>query len=86
MRTIHKYQLPRPGSVQVIPTGGGPRPLTAQMQGDTAQIWIEVTPNGFSDVGVTVIGTGHEVPPIPWRYLATYQDGPFVWHVYVNTA
>jgi hypothetical protein len=59
--------------------------LTAQLQGGTAQLWVEVTPNGVSDLGVTVVGTGHDVPPPPWRYLSTYQDGASsVWHVYTN--
>jgi len=51
-------------------------------------IWAEIDPVGedmqtFVDVKIVTIGTGMSVPE-DGEWLKTYQDGPFVWHLYLT--
>lgn len=84
-KTIWKYGLQdafSPAGVR-LPLPEGARVLTVQVQpGNGAQLWAEVhseiqgPPRTFK-----IFGTGHEIPDNA-KYIATWQDTPFVWHLY----
>ena len=50
----------------------------------TSCIWFQVEPNKARvDFNVAVVGTGHPVPT-DGVYRGTFNQGPFVWHVYTK--
>lgn len=64
----------------------GARILDAQMQGRQMAVWAEVDEGAETEVRVFhVRGTGH-IPPLEEgaRHVATMQEGPFVWHLYIE--
>jgi len=83
MRTVHKFTVPRIGSTFLLESGRTFKPLTMQMQHGKPQIWAEVETTEQPPVQyqLIVVGTGHLVPSgLEW--IATCQDGAFVWHLY----
>lgn len=63
--------------------------LTAMFQGGTLCLWAEVDGDALANTEtfVLVVGTGMEFPDVDmddYRYVSTVQEGPFVWHVYVE--
>lgn len=60
--------------------------LKIECQGDNAWLWAIVDANQQPDfiLRLRVFGTGHPLPPDYSRqnYLTTFQQGPFVWHVF----
>lgn len=87
MRTIYKYPLLLTDS-QILHLPSSAKPLSAQLQGDQLCLWAEVEDewNPGKEVVISIVGTGHPIPPGAVNYLGTVQQGPFVWHVYANTA
>ena len=86
MSTIWKWVLPAAQNPIDVPVGA--RWLTAAAQGRVICAWAEVDPSGPTESAViTLVGTGHPVPPDPGNYLgsAVVLDGEFVFHVYVKT-
>lgn len=91
---IHKYTLELREHQQVaLPKTK--KFLSAQMQSGRLCVWFEVdgrvpTPeelNTNEEVLLTdfiIVGTGHRAPPSEFEYLATVQDGRFVWHLYAR--
>ncbi len=83
MRTIFKYTLDYgigKSTRLMVPVGA--KVLTFQMQGDNIVGWFEVFSKAkMHEVEFGIIGTGHEIPDFA-TYVATVQDGPFVWHIY----
>lgn len=77
---IFKYEV----SVEIeMPVGA--TILSVQMQGGTAQLWALVDPYaGTERRRFAVIGTGWDIPD-HHVYLGTWQDGPFVWHLFEAT-
>lgn len=83
IRVIHKFPVPYgthgnlrlPASAQV---------LTVQMQNGVPQLWAVVTADAppSSHRGIFIIGAGFELPAETGNYIATFQDGPYVWHVF----
>jgi hypothetical protein len=62
----------------------GARFITAQIQDHNMCVWAHVQPEAQSEpVRVDVVGTGHDYDADGMSYLATMQQGPFVWHVFV---
>ena len=61
----------------------GARLLTLQLQGDNPQLWFlcdahaPLEPRRFA-----IHGTGHPLPDKPGEYVATFQTGALVWHVF----
>lgn len=48
-----------------------------------AQMWVKVnTENEVEKRMFEVIGTGQNFDDTNRKYIGTYQDGPFVWHVF----
>ena len=83
MRTVHKFPVARVGEPFVVFAGKTFKPLTMQPQGGPFQIWAEVQTSEEQNVKhqLAVVGTGHPVPH-GMEWVATCQDGPFVWHLY----
>jgi len=62
--------------------------LSVQIQNGqmfNACIWVKVNPeNELEKREFEVIGTGHSFEDSNKQYIGTYQDGPFVWHLFEN--
>jgi hypothetical protein len=60
--------------------------LTVQLQDGqmfNACIWAKVNPeNELEKRQFVVIGTGHSFDDTNHKYIGTYQEGFFVWHVF----
>lgn len=83
MRTIHKHTLGLRAEPQRLKMPAGAKCLTFQMQHGVITGWFEVDdeiPN--RDHWFKVVGTGHDVTYDDSEYIATVQDGAFVWHIY----
>lgn len=83
MKTIWKFQLQLTDS-QSIRMPEKSEILTVQMQGNTPCLWALVDSELPSEGRVIeVYGTGHPVNEVgERRYIATFQSGMFVWHVF----
>ena len=81
---IWKYNLAaRDMSGGAIEMPRGARILDVQMQAGYMHAWAMVdrqAPIVHRRFGV--YGTGHDIPDSPGDYIATVQDGSFVWHVF----
>jgi hypothetical protein len=67
-----KIQLPRDHKI-----------LMVEMQGDTPCIWAEIDPKSPIVVYWFYIhGTGHKFDDWGLTHIASFQDGPMVWHLY----
>lgn len=85
MRTIYKYPLQLTGS-QMLTLPSSARFLSVQLQGDQLCLWAEVNTGigGVKDTVISIVGTGHVIPPGAVHYLGTVQQDQFVWHVYAS--
>lgn len=82
--TIFKYPLTRSTS-QKVSMPEGAVILTAQMQGGTLCLWAKVKPDNEPTMRrIRIFGTGQYFTGEP-SYIATVQDGQFVWHVFEET-
>ena len=82
MLKIYKYELAiSRGQNFRLPVDA--KVLTAQMQHGALCIWVQLDDRGVCDQLriFDVYGTGHDMMADS-RYIATVQDGSFVWHVY----
>lgn len=84
MRTIHKF----PFKVEDTVTLELPRGAVIIRVADSGQIahhgllWAIVdTDQPMERRAIYVRGTGHPLPAERTRYIGTFDDGPFVWHV-----
>jgi hypothetical protein len=82
-RVVWKY--PINGGELAIPRGS--KFLSCQCQGHILYAWFLVDPQMHGKLArkFVVIGTGNAFEPEGLEYLATVQDGPFVWHVFEDT-
>lgn len=80
MKTIHKAT-----SNRLLPSDA--RPLCAQVQHGMVCVWYETDTDTDRMLtrSIVIVGTGHEVPSNA-DYFGTVQDGPYVWHVYIERA
>ncbi len=80
MKTIYKYRLVQ-GS---FPLPKGAEILTIQMQNGAPYVWAKINTKAEIDYRVlVVIGTGQAIPDgFEYKYIDTYQDDEFVWHVF----
>jgi hypothetical protein len=84
MTTIWKFRVDLSDWFDLtMPTGA--TPLTLQMQAGEPHLWAEVNPDApLETVRFRVVGTGHPVPA-DTRYVGTWQQDQFVWHLYQDT-
>ena len=82
MRTIFKFPfIPRDEFKITMPKGADV--LHVALQGDQPCIWAAVDneedqePRDFR-----LVGTGHPLPPVEYLYVGTFQQPPFVWHLF----
>ncbi len=79
MKVIHKFPindnaLEIPHGGRIIHAGRDPHGVPC--------VWAEVDPEiRNAKQNFLVLGTGREVPP-GWAHAASFNDGPFMWHVY----
>lgn len=82
MKTVYKYPVPRRSKKFSIMLPIGWKFLRVHFQGEQLQLWAEVNPEVVTkQVDFEVFGTGHEIP-MSANWLATYDDGPFVFHLF----
>ena len=80
MKTIYKYELPTHQRI-VLPENYVV--LSVGMQRDTTYLWCLVDPaSNKKEVQFSIYGTGWDMPNDPGKYIGTYFDGSFVWHVF----
>ena len=90
MRKIFKYDIPdqNAGIVGffgefIIKMPKDHFTLCVRKQGDHFRIWAIVDPDSPEvDIGFYSAGTGKELPDDSLRYIDTYMDGVFVWHLF----
>lgn len=82
MKIIYKY--PIMGAADRIEMPKGASILHAGLQEGRIHIWAEVDKNSQEKEfrHIMVFGTGYAFPDIQCEHIATFQDGPFVRHVY----
>ena len=80
-KQIWKYSLEN-----IIEMPKGAEILTIDIQNGqmfNAQMWVKVdTENEMEKRMFEVIGTGQNFDDTNKKYIGTYQEGPFVWHVF----
>ena len=81
IKQIWKYKVEN-----IIEMPKGAEILSVQIQNGqmfNACIWVKVNPeNELEKRKFVVIGTGHSFDDTNMKYIGTYQDGPFVWHLF----
>jgi hypothetical protein len=85
-RVIHKITVPLDeGTPQSFAALGEVAFLDAQIQNGELCIWY-VLDRGTTPMSgnIHIVGTGHEIPEDVQTYLATVQDGSYVWHVFLG--
>ena len=81
-KRIYKYPLIF-GDEAVVQMPEGAVPIAADIQSGAICVWAAVDPEAkVVPRHFFIRGTGHEMPPAPYRHLATIMDGQFVWHVF----
>lgn len=98
MRTIWKFSIPVDDVVNIVaPKGAQFRRFAAQGR-NWLCIWMEVEVQtgalgkglgvcddaGMEKLAFCIRGTGHPIPD-GFRYLASCDDGPYVWHLFAPT-
>lgn len=84
MKTIYKYPL-RIADEQEIYMPDGAIPLSVQMQGDHACLWVLVDPDRSQcKRRILIHGTGHSIEEDGIKYIATFQMsvGALVFHAF----
>lgn len=82
MRRVYKYHLGiHPRTSIALPVGA--KFLHAGQQTHEYFMWFEVDSTALVEDRIfTVHGTGHDITSPYDVWLGTFQDGPYVWHVY----
>jgi hypothetical protein len=77
-KVIYKYEV---DNIVVMPHKA--EILTVQLQNGRPWIWALVdTEKPSVERNFNVIGTGWEIEECNHKYIATFQDGDMVWHVF----
>ena len=84
MKTIYKYQLTL--SDNPITMIKGAEILTVKLQNGTPTLWALVDTNEYLEESrlIVIRGTGHDIEDNA-KYITTYIDGPYVWHIFELT-
>lgn len=78
MKQIWKFQVSG-----IIEMPADAKILTVQNQNGDPCIWALVDPNQKMDARMfTIVGTGKPFDDTNTVYIGTFQDGPFVWHLF----
>lgn len=82
MKTIWKYSLD--GIMSEIQMPLDAQVLTVQTQnGQGHFLWALVNPmNDLETRKFTIVGTGNPFDSADTKYIGTFQDVPFVWHLF----
>jgi hypothetical protein len=79
MKQIWKYKL----SESAIEMPIDAEILSVQLQNDVPHIWAMVSPQTeLEKRKFAIVGTGQSFDDTNMKYIGTYQDGPFVWHLF----
>lgn len=86
MRTIWKFPIHKAanqyGEVKLELPGWG-RILKVDMQGGVPTAWVEIDPATEKiERSIFIVGTGKEIPEKARKYICTFFEDPYVWHVY----
>lgn len=85
MKTIWEFPLAIV-SVNFVRMPRGAEILAVQTQGDAPCLWAMVEPEApHQSRYIEVLGTGqpiHEDMGVDRKYIGTFQQPPFVWHVF----
>lgn len=85
MKTIYKYPIEiidsqvieMPINAEVIHAGLDPQGAPC--------VWATVRPDNKSEpVAVFVVGTGNPIPERARQHVGSFNQGPFVWHVFIG--
>ena len=80
MKKIYKYELTSQNCTLKLPKDA--EILTVKLQNATPTLWALVDPEAeLENRHICIIGTGWEVEDT-MKYITTYIDGYFVWHVF----
>lgn len=80
MKTIYKYEI-QPEIA--LPAASKIVYAAIDNKNMRPTIWVELNPNEPSTERrkFEIFGTGHEIPLMA-EHIMSYQEGPFVWHIY----
>jgi len=82
MRIIYKYPLVIT-DLQTVYLPKGAKILTVQDQHGVACLWVEIeTTNDPEQRIIEIVGTGNKMEEHERKYISTFFQFPFVWHVY----
>ncbi len=82
MTTVWKYSLSVSGCEIVVPVGY--YPLCVKLQDGAPMLWcVVLSTMPKVKVVVKIFGAGEEIPD-GLRYIDTYLQGPYVWHVFAK--
>ena len=83
MKRIYKYPFTVTAKVTVSMVKGA-KIIYVDIQDDTPCIWAEVEDESTTmvDYHFRIFGTGHDIPLSIGPHIATFQQPPFVWHLY----
>ena len=80
MKTIYKYTLDSQDCTLQLPKGA--EILTVELQNQIPTLWALVNPMTVTEERhICIVGTGWQVED-NMKYITTYIDGYFVWHVF----
>lgn len=80
MKTIYKYTLDSQDFTLNLPKGA--EILTIKLQNNIPTLWALVNPMTVTEERhICIVGTGWQVED-NMKYITTYMDGYFVWHVF----
>jgi len=80
MKVIYKYELRSQDASMKLPKGA--EILSVAIQDGRPMMWALVDPeNVLEDRFISTVGTGWELED-NMKYICTYMDGYFVWHVF----
>lgn len=81
-KAVYKYRL-KLVDITEVDMPDGAEILCCQMQHDTICLWALVDPKADRNYrAFAIYGTGHSIVHDTLTYIATVQQGPYVWHVF----
>jgi len=82
MATVYKYPFRIDDDVSIaMPVGA--KILLVDVQNGIPTIWAQVPPQAVMSLRrFRVIGTGHPFDPDRLTHVASFQQPPFVWHLF----
>lgn len=85
--TIWKYPLATQSGLQMVSMPRDSVVRRFAVQDGSPCVWAEVDPTAAQVIQeFVIVGTGHQLPGGLFRYVGSCDDGPFVWHLYVNAS